>query len=62
MKKLIFSILLALLIVGSALAENQKNTTIKVSFEYDRVVNGYKVSGYFYPCSEDGEWGKVTAL
>ena len=60
MKKLILPILFALLVGESALAENQKNTTIKVSFEYDRVIDGYKVSGCFYPCSEDGEWGKVT--
>lgn len=33
--------------------------TLKVSFEYDTKLNGYTISGDFYPCAEDGEWGKV---
>lgn len=39
--------------------EERTDTTIKVSFEYDTKVNGYTISGFFYPCAEDGEWGKV---
>ena len=57
---LLYIILFSLLVGECAFAEEPKNTPIKVSFEYDRVVDGYKVSGYFHPCSEDGEWGKVT--
>ena len=35
------------------------DTTLKVSFEYDTKVNGYTISGLFYPCEENGERGKV---
>lgn len=39
--------------------EERTETTLKVSFEYDKNVNGYTVSGSFYPRGENAEKGKV---
>lgn len=39
--------------------QEPEDKAIKVSFEFDKQVDGYTVSGDFYPCDELGEWGKV---